>query len=131
SMGYPGDFYALERQELTTVVANYVDPGKVDPLVVKGYNAAVDKPLYDQFIKQLPSISNQNLDQLLTGAILATQPATPSTGQVCNVHPPIYNPPLQVDPASDSTGDLSFRADHVIDGTANIYLIFWVNSSFL
>ncbi len=131
SMGYPGDFYALERQELTTVAANYVDQGKVDPLVVKGYNAAVDKPLYDRLIKQLPSISNQNLDQLITGAILATQPVTPGTGQVCNVRPPIYNPPPQVDPASDSTGDLSFHGDHVIDGKANIYLIFWVNSSFL
>lgn len=130
-IGYPGDFYLLERQELMNVDKMYIDLNKVDPLVVKGYNATVDKPLFDQFAKQLSSINNQSLDQLVTGAILATQPpGQAGKSQACNVMPPIYKPLPQVDPSSDGAGNVTYHGGHVIDGTANVYLIFWIDPTF-
>ena len=75
--------YQLERQELTNVDKNDVDQNKVDPNIVKGYNAAIDKPLFDQLVKQqLPIIRNQTLDQSFTNAILANQATKPQTVQI-------------------------------------------------
>jgi hypothetical protein len=66
--------YQLERQELITVDHITVDQSKVNPNVVKGYNAAIDNPLFDQFVKQqLPIISNQTVDQWFTNAIFTSQ----------------------------------------------------------
>ncbi|HEX3641450.1 MAG TPA: hypothetical protein VHV10_09185, partial [Ktedonobacteraceae bacterium] len=118
-----------EKQELTSVASDYVDKGKVDLGVVKGYNAAVDKPLFDQFVKQqLPTLNSQKLDQWFTSAILAI-PAVMM--QACNALQPKYNSPPRVDPAlGDHLGDVNYHGGHVIDGIANIYLVFWIDNSF-
>ncbi|HEX3642159.1 MAG TPA: hypothetical protein VHV10_12785 [Ktedonobacteraceae bacterium] len=44
---------------------------------------------------------------------------------------PVYNPPPRVDPPnSDHIGNLSYYGGHVIDGIANVYLIFWIDAAF-
>jgi hypothetical protein len=126
-LGATGYNAVQEKQELTSVDSDYVAKGKVDPKVVRGYNAVVDKPLFDQFVKQqLPTLGSQRLDQWFTSAILTI----PS--QACNVRPPKYNPPPRVIPPKDSfhAGDLTYQGDRVIDGIANIYLIFWIDANF-
>jgi len=45
---------------------------------------------------------------------------------------PKYNPLPRVDPPADPTdrGDMVYHGGPVIDGTANIYLIFWIDATF-
>jgi hypothetical protein len=129
-LGATGYNAVQEKQELTSVDSDYVAKGKVDPKVVRGYNAVVDKPLFDQFVKQqLPTLGSQRLDQWFTSAILALQA---SVKQACNVRPPTYNPSPRVIPPRDSslTSDLTYQGGHVIDSIANIYLIFWIDASY-
>jgi hypothetical protein len=127
-LGAPGYSSLKEKQELISVDSNYVDRGKVDPKLVKGYNAAIDKPLFDQFVKQqLPVLSSHKLDQWFTSVIL-TIPAIMK--QACDIRQPSYNPSPRVDsPDSSHTGDLPYLGGHVIDGIANVYLIYWVDES--
>ncbi|HWS83096.1 MAG TPA: hypothetical protein VN207_02435 [Ktedonobacteraceae bacterium] len=50
--------------------------------------------------------------------------------QVCDRLQPRYNPPPQVDsPDSSHAGDLPYAKGHVIDGIANIYMIYWSDPS--
>jgi len=117
---YSGDIYGWERQELT-----FVGQTKVDPQVVKGYNAAIDKPLFDQFVKQqLPIASNQKMDQWFTRAVLAAQ----ASNRTSNIWPR-YNPDPSIAHASPP-GDITYHGGNVIDGTVNVYLIFWIDASF-
>jgi hypothetical protein len=48
-----------------------------------------------------------------------------------NVNLPTDNPPPHVDPPqANSKGDLTYQGGQVIDGRANIYLVFWIDASF-
>ncbi len=64
--------------------------------------------------------------------VMASVSATPSTPvpttQACRVQTPHYNPAPHVY-ATDSahTGDLTYGGGHVIDGIANVYLIYWLH----
>ena len=123
-LGYKENMYTWERQELTYLDSK-VDQGKVDPNVVKGYNAAVDRPLFDQMIKQrLPTLSDQSLDQWFTSAILAIQPDKPNP----NIWPR-YNPPPRIVPPQYGE-DVLYHGGYVLDGTTQVYLIFWIDASF-
>jgi hypothetical protein len=65
-------------------------------------------------------------------ASVSVTPSTPvPTTLACRVRTPHYNPPPRVDPTTDSdhAGDLTYGGGHVIDGVANVYLIYWVDDS--
>jgi len=128
-LGATGYSSIQEKQELISVDSSYVDQGKVDPKVVVGYNAAIDKPLFDQFVKQqLPTLSSQRLDQWFTSTIL-TIPAVMK--QTCDARQPHYNPLPRVDsPHNDAQGDLQYNSGQVVDGIANVYLVFWIDAAF-
>ncbi len=125
------DYSAVrEKQELISVDSSYVDQDKTDPKVVVGYNAAIDKPLFDQFVKQqLPTLSSQRLDQWFTKIILTTPAAMKQT---CNIRQPHYNPFPAVNATVDATheGNVAYHGGHVVDGIANLYLVFWIDDSF-
>ena len=65
-------------------------------------------------------------------ASVSVTPSTPvPTTLACRVRTPHYNPPPRVDPTTDSdhAGDLTYGGGHVIDGVANVYLIYCVDDS--
>ncbi len=128
-LGTTGYSSTQEKQELISV-AGAVDQGKIDPKVVNGYNAAIDKPLFDQFVRQrLPTLSSRTLDWWFTDAILAiptmTEPA-------CKATFPQYtrSPHVDISKSSDDQKDSVYHGGRVVDGVANIYLIFWVDDAF-
>jgi len=121
-MGYKGDAHTWERQELMRI-----DQSKVDPKVVEGYNAAIDKPLLDQLVKEQPStVSNQKLDAWFTYAIMTTQPETPTMN---SINWPQYILPPRVVPAN-TTENMTYHGGAVLDGIVNIYLIYWIDATY-
>ncbi len=126
--GYKGNSYAWERQELILIGKTSVDQGKIDPMLVYNYDARADRDLFDHLIKlELPAITNQKLDQWITLAIMQT-PAT----QLCNhIQLSRSNIAVHVDiPDSSHQGDLTYQGGAVVDGIANVYLVFWEDSAF-
>src|SRR5260370_27546541 len=54
-----------------------------------------------------------------------------STVNCQNVNPPANNPPPHVDPALPGfKGDMVYESGHVIDGKANVYLVFCIDATF-
>jgi hypothetical protein len=73
------------------------------------------------------SVGSNNTSNTSNGNI----DVSPTAGtSLCNGQFPKLNPPPRVDsPDSAHTGDLSYLGGHVVDGTANVYMIYWVDES--
>src|SRR6266436_6827794 len=55
----------------------------------------------------------------------------PATQNCQDVNPPTDNPPSHVDPPlAGSNGDVTYQGGRVIDGKANVYLVFWIDGTF-
>ena len=65
---------------------------------------------------------------IVMASVVSSTPSTPvPTTQACRVQTPHYNPaPHVYAPDSAHTGDIPYNGGHVIDGIANVYLIYWL-----
>lgn len=119
-MGYKGDMAVWERQELVRI-----DQGKVSLHTEDGYDPAVGKPLLNQLVRQLPTIGNLQLDIWFAHAILASPLSMNSVNSINEVN---ANRAVRVVPPQYS-GNLIYHGGRIIDGIANVYLIFWEDAA--
>lgn len=97
-------------------------------IMMKNLPVPFAQPFFNQFVRpNWPTAGNQGLDQLSALDFQISQSA--NTNNMNNAL--TYSAPPLVQPLNaGKEGNMTYAGGHVIDGIANVYLIFWQDPSF-